>query len=165
LEELVSLLAFVSDVFWGWLVWTLAHNLGHRWWHIEMTLGKKTPYAHGEREHHRVYDRHGDHDWHTGEDPRELFISFPFFAIAPIGLLFVATYGWLRGWEHAPGFALAMYASMILDHRPDPPHHPPPQLLLLQRTDLGPALPDRTGANLGTRGADRGRVTRPLISA
>ena len=82
-----------------------------------MRHGKKTPYAHGEREHHRVYDPHGAFDWQQAEDPRELFISFPLFAIAPIGLLFVAAYGWLRGWQHCLSFALAMYASMIVDHR------------------------------------------------
>ena len=94
-----------------------AHNLGHRWWHDEMRHGKQTFYAHGEREHHRVYDSGTDRDFQIAEDPKELFISFPFSLIAPVGLLFVAGYGMLRGWNHCAAFAAAMYASMIVDHR------------------------------------------------
>ena len=82
-----------------------------------MRVGMKTPYAHGEREHHRVYDSPGPNHQHHEEDPQELFISFPFRVIAPIALLFVAAYGWLRGWEHCLPFAITMYGSMLLDHR------------------------------------------------
>jgi hypothetical protein len=124
----VSLLATFTDLLCGWGVWSLAHNLGHRWWHLEMRQGKKTPYAHGEREHHRVYDSHGAGAWQHAEDPRELFISFPLFAIAPIGLLFVAGFGWLRGWDHCVPFAIAMYASMVADHRLHILFHKAPQL-------------------------------------
>jgi hypothetical protein len=113
----VSSLSIAQDLLWGWVVWSLSHNLGHRWWHVEMRLGKKTVYARGESEHHRVYDPHGAQEWHTAEDPRELFISFPLVAIAPMALVFVAAYGWLRGWEHSLPFAVAMYASMVADHR------------------------------------------------
>lgn len=120
--------AVVADSLCGWAVWSLLHNLGHRWWHVEMRLGKKTPYAHGEREHHRVYDSHGARDWQTAEDPRELFISFPLIAVAPIGLLFVAAYGWLRGWEHCSAFAIAMYACMIVDHQVHILFHKSPRL-------------------------------------
>ena len=111
------MVSMIADLLAGWGFWSLAHNLGHRWWHVEMRTGKNTPYAHGEREHHRVYDIHGIQDFRHAEDPRELFISFPFFAVAPIGLLFVAAYGWLRGWEHCLPFAAAMYLCMIADHR------------------------------------------------
>jgi hypothetical protein len=106
-----------ADLAAGWCVWSLAHNLGHRWWHDEMRQGKQTFYAHGEREHHRVYDNHGRREQQIAEDPKELFISFPFSLIAPIGLIFVAGYGGLRGWNHCAPFAAAMYASMIADHR------------------------------------------------
>jgi hypothetical protein len=124
----VSLLSVCTDLFCGWAVWSLSHNLGHRWWHIEMRQGKETPYAHGERQHHRVYDSHGATEWQHAEDPKELFISFPLFAIAPIGLLFVAAYGWLRGWAHCPAFALAMYASMVADHQLHILFHKAPRL-------------------------------------
>jgi len=113
----MSTTSVLADFFWGWLVWSLSHNLGHRWWHVEMRQGRKTAYAHGEREHHRVYDRHGARDWQREEDPRELFISFPLIAIAPVGLLFVAGYGWLRGWERCLSFSIALYASMVIDHQ------------------------------------------------
>jgi hypothetical protein len=124
----VSLLSVCTDLFCGWAVWSLSHNLGHRWWHIEMRHGKETPYAHGERQHHRVYDSLGATEWQHAEDPKELFISFPLFAIAPIGLLFVAAYGWLRGWAHCPAFALAMYASMVADHQLHILFHKAPRL-------------------------------------
>jgi hypothetical protein len=124
----VSLLSVCTDLFCGWAVWSLSHNLGHRWWHIEMRQGKETPYAHGERQHHRVYDSLGATEWQHAEDPKELFISFPLFAIAPIGLLFVAAYGWLRGWAHCPAFALAMYASMVADHQLHILFHKAPRL-------------------------------------
>jgi hypothetical protein len=113
----VSIWSTLVDFAAGWFVWSLAHNLGHRWWHDEMRHGKQTFYAHGEREHHRVYDAHGQRAFQVMEDPRELFISFPFFVVAPVGLLFVAAYGWLRGWEHCLPFAVWMYSCMWIDHR------------------------------------------------
>ncbi len=106
-----------GDLFAGWCVWSLSHNLGHRWWHDEMRNGKQTFYAHGEREHHRIYDRHGERSFQLAEDPNELFISFPLPVIALFGLLFVAGYAWLRGTDPALVFALGLYASMILDHQ------------------------------------------------
>jgi hypothetical protein len=113
----MSFTSLLADFLSGWATWSLSHNLGHRWWHTEMRNGKQTAYAHGEREHHRLYDAAGIADWQIAEDPRELFISFPLAAIAPIGLLFVAGYGWLRGWEHCLPFAAAMYTCMVADHR------------------------------------------------
>jgi hypothetical protein len=101
----------------GWCVWSLSHNLGHRWWHADMKKGRTTFYAHGEREHHRIYDAHRDSEFHSAEDPRELFISFPFLVVAPAALIFVAAYGWLVGWDHVWIFAAAMYLCMLLDHR------------------------------------------------
>ena len=101
----------------GWCAWSLAHNLGHRWWHNDMKQGRQTFYAHGEREHHRIYDRHGDHRIHLAEDPRELFISFPFAVVGPVALVFVAAFGWLRGWPAALPFAAGLYFFMLLDHR------------------------------------------------
>jgi len=101
----------------GWCTWSLAHNLGHRWWHNDMERGRKTFYAHGEREHHRIYDRHGDAELHLAEDPSELFISFPFAVVSPVALVFVATFGWLRGWPHALPFGGGLYFFMLLDHR------------------------------------------------
>ena len=101
----------------GWCTWSLAHNLGHRWWHHDMKAGRQTFYAHGEREHHRVYDDPTDREYHKAEDPRELFISFPFIVVAPIALVFVAAYGWLAGWAHAPAYAAGLYLFMLLDHR------------------------------------------------
>lgn len=112
----MSLLSIAADLVCGWGVWSLAHNLGHRWWHVEMRDGKDTPYAHGEREHHRIYDGEIGF-WQHEEDPKELFISFPLVAVAPFGLLFVAAFGWLRGWEHCLPFAIALYASMVTDHQ------------------------------------------------
>ena len=113
----MSALSVSTDIVCGWAVWSLAHNLGHRWWHAEMRQGKKTVYAHGEREHHRIYDPHGASEWQHAEDPRELFISFPFVAIAPIALIFVAAFGALRGWDHCLPFGISMYACMLTDHR------------------------------------------------
>src|SRR5579863_10260211 len=109
-------LAVAVDLVMGWCVWSLAHNLGHRWWHAEMRQGKHTPYAHGEREHHRLYDS-DNRDWQIAEDPRELFISFPFWVIAIVGLVFVAGYSYVRGWEHSVGFSVGLYISMIADHQ------------------------------------------------
>lgn len=98
----------------GWGFWSLAHNLGHRWWHEEMRHGRTTFYAHGEREHHRLYDR-PDQAVLAAEDPRELFISFPLPHVAAIALGPVVAYGWLRSWSDAVPFAAALYASMVLD--------------------------------------------------
>jgi len=105
------------DVLAGWCTWSLAHNLGHRWWHNDMKAGRQTFYAHGEREHHRIYDRHGDTGFHTDQDPRELFISFPFAVVGPVALLFVAAYGYLCGWQDAVPYAAGLYVFMLLDHR------------------------------------------------
>jgi sterol desaturase/sphingolipid hydroxylase (fatty acid hydroxylase superfamily) len=74
-------------------------------------------YAHGEREHHRVYDHPTDRAFHAAEDPRELFISFPFFVVGPVALIFVAAWGWLRGWPAALPYAAGLYFFMLLDHR------------------------------------------------
>ena len=113
----MDLLTTSADVFFGWCVWSLGHNLGHRWWHDEMRKGKQTFYAHGEREHHRVYDRHGEAVFRAAQDPRELFISFPLPIVGAAGLLFVVLYGWLLGWAHAGPFAAALYVAMVLDHQ------------------------------------------------
>jgi sterol desaturase/sphingolipid hydroxylase (fatty acid hydroxylase superfamily) len=105
------------DLLAGWCLWSLGHNLGHRWWHNEMRHGKQTFYAHGEREHHRIYDEHGQRAVQISEDPKELFISFPLPFVAAVALLLVAAYGRLAGWEHVPSFAISLYGFMILDHR------------------------------------------------
>jgi hypothetical protein len=105
------------DVCAGWATWSLAHNLGHRWWHNDMKRGVEAFYAHGERQHHRIYDREGDAAYQHAEDPRELFISFPFLVVGPVALVFVAAYGWLRGWSHALPYAAGLYFFMLLDHR------------------------------------------------
>ena len=102
------------SLFAGWCFWSLAHNLGHRWWHQEMRHGKQTFYAHGEREHHRLYDR-PDATTLGAEDPRELFISFPLPFVAALGVGPVLAYGWLTSWPSAVPFAAAMYGSMVLD--------------------------------------------------
>jgi hypothetical protein len=112
-----TLFSTLADFSAGWCVWSLSHNLGHRWWHDEMRKGKQTFYAHGEREHHRVYDLHEGHDFQHIEDPKELFISFPIWVVAPVGLLFVAAYGLLRGWSHCFPFAIWMYSCMMIDHQ------------------------------------------------
>lgn len=114
---MTELLRLPLDLCAGWLVWSLGHNLGHRWWHDEMEHGKTTFYAKGEREHHRIYDRHGERQMQISEDPGELFISFPLPIIAGFALVFVAIYGWLAGWSHAWAFAAALYASMAVDHQ------------------------------------------------
>ena len=113
----LSLSSALIDFAAGWCVWSLAHNLGHRWWHDEMRKGKQTFYAHGEREHHRVYDAGIPRDFQVAEDPKELFISFPFVVVAPVGLVFVALYGFLRGWPHSLPFAFWMYSCMLMDHQ------------------------------------------------
>lgn len=100
----------------GWAAWSLVHNLGHRWWHHDMKRGVQTFYAHGEREHHRIYDQPGALEFYAQEDPRELFISFPFVVVAPAALLMVAAVGYAAGWYAFP-FACGLYASMIIDHR------------------------------------------------
>jgi len=82
-----------------------------------MAEGKNTPYAHGEREHHRIYDAHVQRDLRMAEDPSELFISFPFFVIAPLALILVAGFGYVRGWSHSVPFLVGLYSSMFLDHR------------------------------------------------
>jgi hypothetical protein len=105
------------DLCAGWAAWSLGHNLGHRWWHDEMHKGKTTFYAHGEREHHRVYDRHGEHEYQVTEDPKQLFISFPLLIVAAVASLAVAIYAWLAGWSHAIPFAAALYLSMVADHQ------------------------------------------------
>jgi len=61
-------IAPILDIAAGWCTWSLAHNLGHRWWHNDMKRGVETFYAHGERQHHRIYDRHGDSVFHQSED-------------------------------------------------------------------------------------------------
>ena len=111
----MELQALAINLFAGWFFWSFAHNVGHRWWHDEMRKGKQTFYAHGEREHHRVYDGH-DADEAAREDPRELFISFPYPVMAAVALLPVALYAWFFGAPAAIAFAVAMYASMTLDH-------------------------------------------------
>ena len=110
-------LSVFLDVCVGWCVWSLGHNLGHRWWHVEMLSSATSFYAHGEREHHRIYDSHGQRAFQVNEDPKESFISFPLFIIAPVGLLLVCLYGWLLGWPRVWPFGGALYGSMILDHQ------------------------------------------------
>ena len=34
-----------------------------------------------------------------------------------VALLFVAAFGWLRGWSHALPYAAGLYFFMLLDHR------------------------------------------------
>lgn len=106
----------------------MGHNLGHRWWHDEMKKGSQTFYSYGEREHHRIYDGHGQFAFQHNEDPHELFMSFPFTIVAAIGLIFVALYGWLLGWPHSMGFAAGLYFFMLLDHRLHLLFHRTPQL-------------------------------------
>jgi hypothetical protein len=110
-------LSILIDVAAGWCAWSLGHNLGHRWWHEEMRRGMETFYAHGERQHHVVYDRHAETELQRSLDPNEDFISFPLLIVAPAGLLFVAGFGYLRGWIHALPFALGLYFFMVLDHQ------------------------------------------------
>jgi hypothetical protein len=125
------------DLCAGWCAWSLGHNLGHRWRHDEMDKGKITFYAHGEREHHRIYDEAWVNGRQAAEDPKELFISFPLLVVGPLASLFVALYGWLSGWPHAMPFAGSLYASMVLDHRLHIVFHketrPPGILAWLQR--------------------------------
>jgi hypothetical protein len=113
----MELVRLGADLIAGWCAWSLGHNLGHRWWHDEMEDGKSSFYAHGEREHHRIYDRAGERQYQTAEDPKELFISFPLLIVGIAASVFVALYGWLSGWSHALPFACTFYASMILDHQ------------------------------------------------
>ena len=113
----MELLRLSLDLCAGWCVWSLGHNLGHRWWHDEMRNGKTTFYAHGEREHHRIYDPHGKRWYQIAEDPKELFISFPLVLVALVESVLVALHGWLAGWSHLLPFASALYISMILDHQ------------------------------------------------
>src|SRR6188508_1966073 len=54
----------------GWAFWSLSHYVGHRWWHDDMKKGKQTFYAHGERQHHRLYDG-DDQAFMRAEDPGE----------------------------------------------------------------------------------------------
>jgi hypothetical protein len=124
----MELLRLGVDLCAGWGVWSLGHNLGHRWWHDEMQKGKTTFYAHGEREHHRIYDRHGETRRQLAEDPKKLFISFPLPIVASGASLFVALYGWLCGWAHAAPFAGALYISMVLDHQLHALFHKKPRL-------------------------------------
>ncbi len=109
--------SFFLDLLAGWCMWSLSHNLGHRWWHNDMKRGLQTFYAHGEREHHRIYDRHGARTQQIAEDPKELFISFPLIVVGPVALLFVGAFGYLRGWSHAWPFAVGLYGFMLLDHQ------------------------------------------------
>ena len=113
----MELVAVSIDVAAGWCMWSLGHNLGHRWWHDEMKRGKNTFYAHGERQHHHIYDGHGQTEFQQSVDPKELFISFPLLLVAAAGLLFVAGYGYFRGWTHSLPFAISLYASMVADHQ------------------------------------------------
>jgi len=94
-----------------------------------MAKGKQTFYAHGEREHHRVYDGPGNIQSRHKEDPKELFISFPLPVVAPFGLLFVAVYGLLRGGTHWLPFAISMYAFMLMDQQVHILFHKHEQLL------------------------------------
>jgi hypothetical protein len=111
----MSLQALFLNAFAGWFFWSFAHNVGHRWWHDEMRKGKKTFYAHGEREHHRLYDTH-NLETAAVEDPNELFISFPYPIVAAIALIPIAIYALIVGVASAIPFAGALYASMTLDH-------------------------------------------------
>lgn len=124
----MEFLGLTVDLCAGWGVWSLGHNLGHRWWHDEMQKGKTTFYAHGEREHHRVYDRHGEHEYQVAEDPKELFISFPLLIVAGVASLAVALYVWLAGWSHGLTFAAGLYMSMVLDHQLHVLFHKKPDL-------------------------------------
>lgn len=107
----------VFDFALGWVSWSLGHNLGHRWWHLEMKADMQTFYAHGEREHHRVYDKHVDSLFHHEEDPQERFISFPFPVVAAMGLLLVVAFGYFGGWARAVPYAAGLFTFMLLDHQ------------------------------------------------
>ena len=124
----MDLLSASVDVVFGWCVWSLGHNLGNRWWHDEMKRGLNTFYAHGERQHHVVYDRHCETEYQKSADPTELFISFPLLLVAAAGLLFVAAFGYLRGWSHAVPFAIGLYVFMTLDHQLHILFHKKPKL-------------------------------------
>jgi hypothetical protein len=39
----MNTLSVAADLLCGWVFWSLSHNLGHRWWHVEMRTGKNTP--------------------------------------------------------------------------------------------------------------------------
>jgi len=121
-------LSFSLDFTAGWMAWSLGHNLGHRWWHDEMKRGMQTFYAHGEREHHRIYDGHGETAFQQSVDPKELFISFPLPLVAIAGLLFIAAFGWLRGWAHTLPFAAGLYTFMVIDHQLHILFHKRPQM-------------------------------------
>jgi len=92
-----------------------------------MRKGKQTFYAHGEREHHRLYDTHNLEAAHA-EDPRELFISFPYPIVAAIALLPIGLYAWIFGRPAAIPFGIAVYASMTLDHLLHKQFHKHPNL-------------------------------------
>lgn len=113
----MDIVGFGADLAAGWLVWSLGHNLGHRWWHNDMRKGKQTFYAHGERQHHVIYDDHGAFAQQAAVDPKELFISFPLPFVGAVGLLFVALYGWALGWGHCWGFSVSLLGFMTLDHQ------------------------------------------------
>lgn len=99
----------------GWFIWSLSHNLGHRWWHVDMRKGKQTFYAHGERMHHRYYDSE-DLTLAHAEDPTELFISFPAKWVALMVLVPVLLYGAWLGVLAALCFGAGLYGSLSLDH-------------------------------------------------
>jgi hypothetical protein len=112
----------------GWFAWSLGHNLGHRWWHNDMQKGKKTFYAHGETEHHRIYDGHVQCVFQRAEDPKELFISFPLPIVGAAGLLLIAVYAAMLGPWNAMPFGLGLLGFMVLDHQIHILFHKTPRL-------------------------------------
>lgn len=99
----------------GWGMWSFSHYVIHRWWHDDMTKGKETFYAQGERQHHHIYDHNETHLTHE-LDPSEEFINFPLKHIAPMLILPLPLAYWLGGGVNATFLGVAMYGSMFLDY-------------------------------------------------
>jgi hypothetical protein len=107
----------LGDFGLGWLAWSIGHNLGHRWWHHDMEKGNQTFYAHGESEHHRIYDGHVERVFQQAQDPKELFISFPLPVVGALGLILTAIFGMLFGRMNAIPFGAGLLGFMVLDHQ------------------------------------------------
>lgn len=110
-------LNLLGDVIFGWFVWSIGHNIGHRVWHHDMEQGKKTFVAHGESEHHRIYDGPIQRELHKAEDPKGNFISFPLAFVAAAGLLLALGFSFFFGRTNGVAFGLSMFVFMVADHQ------------------------------------------------
>lgn len=104
------------SIFLGYCVWSMAHNLGHRLWHVHMRQGKQTDFALGESAHHQIYDNYFAFHMHNIGDPDAKFRNFPMIKVGLTLLPFVLVSFYFLTAPQAILFTTSMYFFMAIDY-------------------------------------------------